>query len=135
MQFLIDNWMLLAVALISGAMLMWPAISGGSASGLSAAQTVQLMNHEKAVVIDVCEPKEFAGGHIVGARNVPLGVLDKQLEATVKDKSLPVVMVCASGVRSNRAVAAAKKLGYQRAYSLTGGMGAWRSANLPVAKG
>lgn len=135
MQFLIDNWMLLAVALISGAMLMWPAISGGSASGLSAAQTVQLMNHEKAVVIDVCEPKEFAGGHIVGARNVPLGVLDKQLEATVKDKSLPVVMVCASGVRSNRAVAAAKKLGYQRAYSLTGGMGAWRSASMPVSKG
>lgn len=135
MQFLIDNWMLLAVALISGAMLMWPAISGGSASGLSAAQTVQMMNHEKAVVIDVCEPKEFAGGHIVGARNVPLGVLDKQLEATVKDKSLPVVMVCASGVRSNRAVAAAKKLGYQRAYSLTGGMGAWRSASMPVSKG
>lgn len=45
-----------------------------------------------------------------------------------------MVLVCASGMRSNRAVAMAKKLGYENAHSLAGGMGAWRSANLPVEK-
>ena len=93
-----------------------------------------MMNHEKAVVIDVCEPNEFAQGHVVGARNVPLGLLDKQLEATVKNKQLPLILVCASGMRSKRAVATAKKLGYENAYSLAGGMGAWRGANMPVGK-
>ena len=129
-----DNWMLIAVAVISGAMLVSQAMSGGAADALNPAQAVQLMNHEKAVVIDVCEPAEFSGGHVGGARNLPLASLDKQLEGTVKDKGLPVIMVCASGMRSNRAVAAAKKLGYTRVYSLTGGMGAWRSANMPVSK-
>lgn len=129
-----DNWMLIAVAVISGVMLVSQGLSGSSADALSPAQAVQLMNHEKAVVVDVCEPAEFSGGHVGGARNVPLASLDKQLEATVKDKNLPVIMVCASGMRSKRAVATAKKMGYARAYSLTGGMGAWRSANMPVSK-
>lgn len=135
MQFLIDNWMLIAVAAISGAMLFYQGFSGSAKSGLSPNQAVQLMNHEKAVVIDVCEPKEFAAGHVNGARNVPFGALDKQLEGVAKNKSLPLILVCASGARSGRALSMAKKLGYERAYSLTGGMGAWRSANLPVAKG
>ncbi|MDT7929358.1 rhodanese-like domain-containing protein, partial [Tepidimonas sp.] len=46
----------------------------------------------------------------------------------------PLVLVCASGMRSRRAVAIAKKLGYERAVSLAGGMAAWRSASLPVQK-
>jgi len=43
--------------------------------------------------------------------------------------------VCQSGMRSGRAVAIAKKLGYEQAQSLAGGIGAWKSANLPVEKG
>ena len=92
------------------------------------------MNREKAVVVDVCSAEEFAAGHVVGARNVPLGELEAKLTGAVKNKATPLVLVCASGARSRRAVAMAKKLGYENARSLTGGMGAWRSANLPVEK-
>ena len=133
MQFLIDNWMLIVVAMVSGAMLMWPALSSGGGS-LNPSQAVQLMNHQKAAVIDVCEPSEYAAGHIVGARNIPLGSLEQQLTGAVKNKQVPVILVCASGMRSGRAVAVAKKLGYENAQSLSGGMGAWRSANMPVTK-
>jgi rhodanese-related sulfurtransferase len=127
--------MLFAVALTSGALLLWPALtSGGGASGLNPTQVVQLMNREKAAVIDVCEPGEFAAGHILGAKNVPLAQLETQLAQTVKNKATPVVLVCASGMRSRRAVAIAKKLGFENAQSLVGGMGAWRSASLPVEK-
>ncbi len=136
MSFFIDNWMLLLVALSSGAMLMWPALAtgGGGAAGVTAAEAVQLMNREKAVVVDVCAADEFAAGHVVGAKNLPLGELEAKLTGAVKNKATPVVLVCATGARSKRAVAIAKKLGYENARSLTGGMGAWRSANLPVEK-
>ena len=136
MSFFIDNWMLLLVALSSGAMLMWPALTagGGGAAGLTPTEVVQLMNREKAVVVDVCGADEFAAGHVVGAKNLPLDELEAKLAGTVKNKATPVVLVCASGMRSKRAVAIAKKLGYENARSLNGGMGAWRAANLPVEK-
>ncbi len=135
MSFFIENWILIAVAFAAGAMLVWPAVTGGVRAGsLSAAQVVQLMNREKAAVVDVCGADEFAAGHVVGAKNVPLPELEAKLPGLVKNKATPVVLVCASGMRSNRAVAIAKKLGYENAHSLAGGMGAWRSANLPIEK-
>ena len=67
-------------------------------------------------------------------KNLPLAQLEAQLAQTVKNKTAPMVLVCASGMRSRSAVAIAKKLGYENAQSLVGGMGAWRSASLPVEK-
>ncbi|RZI73919.1 MAG: rhodanese-like domain-containing protein, partial [Rubrivivax sp.] len=97
-------------------------------------QAVQRMNREKAVVIDVSDSKEFAAGHVIGAKNLPLDELEAKLPAAVKNKAVPLIMVCATGAKANRAVAIAKKLGYADAQSLTGGMGAWRAASLPVEK-
>ncbi len=135
MTFFVDNWMLFVVALSSGGMLLWPVLSkGGGASGINPTEAVQLMNREKAVVVDVCSAEEFAGGHVVGAKNIPLGDLEAKLAGAVKNKQTPLIMVCASGMRSSRAVGVAKKLGYEKAFSLSGGMGAWRGASLPVQK-
>src|SRR5262249_25391238 len=133
-KFLIDNWMLISVALVSGAMLLWPVIQGGGGGGLTSAMAVQLINREKAVVVDVCEPEEFAQSHIGGARNVPLGQLEQRLPEVVKNKALPVILVCASGARAARAAATAKKLGYEKAQALAGGLKSWKEANLPVEK-
>lgn len=135
MSFFIENWILIAVALGSGAMLMFPALTaGGGAHSLNPAQAVQLMNREKAAVIDVCTADEFASGHVVGAKNIPLTELEAKLTGAVKNKATPVILVCASGMRSSRAVAIAKKLGYEKSHSLAGGMGAWRTASLPIEK-
>lgn len=134
-SFFIENWTLLLLALVSGGMLLWPVLSGTAGAGsLNATQAVQLINREKAAVVDVCSPDEFAAGHVGGAKNVPLGELEAKLPGLVKNKATPVILVCASGMRSRRAVAIAKKLGYDNAHSLTGGMGAWRAASLPVEK-
>jgi rhodanese-related sulfurtransferase len=134
-SFFIENWTLFAVAIASGAMLLWPALSGSAGAGsLNANEAVQLINREKAIVVDVCGPDEFASGHVAGAKNVPLGELEAKLPGLVKNKATPVILVCASGMRSRRAVSIAKKLGYDNSHSLSGGMGAWRSASLPVEK-
>ena len=132
MNFLIDNWMLILVALSSGGALLWPVLSQGK--GLSPAEAVLLMNRDKAVVIDVCEPGEFAQGHITGARNVPLARLQDELPGVVKNKATPLILVCQAGVRSGRAVAVAHKLGYAQAQSLAGGLKAWQAASMPLAK-
>lgn len=135
MKFLIDNWMLISLVLASGGMLAWPLIASGmNASALSASGAVQLINREKAVVVDVCEAGEFAAGHVGGAKNVPLGELEAKLPGVAKNKALPLILVCATGIRSGRAVAIAKKLGYEQVQSLGGGLKAWKAANLPIEK-
>jgi rhodanese-related sulfurtransferase len=134
-SFFIENWILIAVAFSAGAMLVWPAVSaGGRAGSLDTAQTVQLMNRDKAVVVDVRDATEFAAGHVIGAKNLPLADLEAKLPGAVKNKASPLIFVCANGATANRGVVIAKKLGYENAHSLTGGMGAWRAASLPVEK-
>jgi rhodanese-related sulfurtransferase len=133
-KFIVDNWMLISIALASGSLLLWPVLQGAATAGLAPAAAVQLMNRQKAVVVDVCEAAEFAAGHIVGSKNVPLGELEGKLATAVKNKTLPLILVCQSGMRSGKAVAIAKKLGYEQAQSLGGGLAAWKAANLPIAK-
>jgi rhodanese-related sulfurtransferase len=132
-KFLMDNWMLIAVAIASAVALFLPVMRKGG-SGLNAALAVQMINRDKAVVIDVCEPAEYAAGHVAGARNIPLGRLEQQLEAAVKNKATPVILVCQVGARAARAVSIAQKLGYDNAQALSGGLRAWRDAQLPVEK-
>lgn len=134
MKFIIDNWMLFAVAIGSATMLFMPQIKGAAGGTLSAAGAVQLMNREKAVVIDVSDAEEFAAGHVTNSKNVPLNQLDEKLAGLVKNKELPLILVCTSGIRSNRAVATAKKLGFANVQALAGGLKAWREANLPLEK-
>ena len=134
MKFLLDNWYLIAVALVSGGLLLWPSLRRGAQGGaLSTTDAVHLINREKAVLIDVSDPAEFAAGHAVGARSVPLASLETSRELP-KNKSLPLVVVCPTGARAPRAVAALKKLGFENTQALAGGLAAWRAANLPTEK-
>ena len=134
MKFIVDNWLLILIALSSGAMLAWPLVRGANAGSLSAQGAVQLINRQRAVVVDVREPEEFAAGHVTGAKNVPLAQLEQKLPTAVRNKSLPLLLVCATGARANRAVATARKLGYEQAQAVSGGLKAWKAANLPVEK-
>ena len=124
--------MLISIALASGGMLVWPMVASGvNAGALSASGAVTLINREKSVVVDVSEADEFASGHVGGAKNVPFSELEDKLATAVKNKALPLILVCATGARANRAVAVAKKLGYANAQSMAGGNKAWKEANLP----
>ena len=135
MNFVLDNWSLVLVALTSGGLLLWPALRGAAGGSLTPNMAVQLINQEKAVLIDVCEAHEYAAGHPVGAKHIPLGQLANQLPAVVKNKDVPVIFVCQSGMRSSSAMRIAKGLGYLKAQSLGGGLSSWRAASLPVEKG
>ena len=135
MKFFIDNWFLFAAAIVSGGLLLWPLIARGAGgpSRVGTNEAVRLINREKAVLVDVSEPAEFAAGHASGSRNVPFGQLEKSTDLP-KNKALPLVVVCPTGARAGRAVAILRKLGYEKAQALSGGLAAWREASLPVDK-
>ena len=135
LQFFTDPfvWLLVVAVLVSGGLLLRPTLSGARNGGVSPTEAVRLMNREKASVIDVSEPGEYAAGHIVGSRNIPIGRLEVAPELP-KNKTLPVVLVCASGKRASTAAKALQAKGYTNAVVLAGGLAAWKTANLPVEK-
>jgi rhodanese-related sulfurtransferase len=135
-KFAQDNILLIAVALISGTMLLWPLLRRGtSGPAVSTHQATVLMNQEDAIMVDVRDAKEFDAGHILNARNIPLGQLEERLRDLEKHKSKPVILNCDTGNRSGSAASRLRKQGFARVYTLAGGIAAWRQAGLPLAKG
>ena len=135
MKFIVDNWLLILVALSSGALLMWPVLrkgAGGSGS-VGTTEAVRLINREKGVLIDVSEPAEYAAGHAVGARSVPVGQIETSKDLP-SNKALPLLLLCPTGTRAGRAAALLRKAGYEKAVAVTGGTAAWREAQLPTVK-
>lgn len=85
-----------------------------------------------AQLIDVREPSEWAAGHAPGAMHVPLGRLSRALDSLPRDRDL--LFICASGSRSRTAMSLARRAGLARAWSVSGGMGAWARAGFPVER-
>jgi rhodanese-related sulfurtransferase len=132
-EFVRNNLLLIAVAVVSGAMLLWPLVRRGSGGPwVTTAEATHLINREDASIIDVREPGEYGAGHIIGARNVPLARL--QGGEAPKRKDRPVIVYCDTGERAGKAVGALKKQGFERVVNLTGGLRSWQQAGLPVEK-
>jgi rhodanese-related sulfurtransferase len=132
-KFFIDNIWLIALALASGGALLWPNLQRRGAK-VSALQATQLINQGKAVIVDVREPADYAAGHLRDARNIPLKELPNRLAELEKFKSRPVITVCQSGVTSAKAATQLRNAGFTEAASLNGGIAAWQTQGLPLAK-
>jgi molybdopterin/thiamine biosynthesis adenylyltransferase/rhodanese-related sulfurtransferase len=86
-----------------------------------------------AIVIDVRQDEEWAVGHIPGARHVPKSHLESRIEGTAPDKSIPVILYCASGQRSAWATRTlVEDLGYEHVTSMTGGFTLWKDRGYDV---
>lgn len=133
MKFFLDNIWLIGIALLSGGALLWPVLQRRGAK-VSTLQATQLINQGKAVILDVREPAEFSAGHLRDAKNIPLGELSKRIGELDKFKSKAVIVVCQTGMRSGKAAAQLKKAGFNEAFGLDGGIAAWQSQGLPLAK-
>lgn len=134
-EFVRQNYLLLAVALVSGTLLVWPYLrrfTGGP--WVSPAQATLLINREDGAVIDVREAAEYAAGHVLGATNIPLARIASAGADLAKRKDKPVIVYCETGERASKAAAALKQQGFARVAALSGGMKAWREAGLPVEK-
>ncbi|HCY61393.1 MAG TPA: sulfurtransferase [Oxalobacteraceae bacterium] len=133
MKFIIDNIWLFAVLLVSGGMLLWPHLQTRGRK-VTLLQATQMINQGKTVVLDVRSAEDFSAGHIRGAVNIPLANLPQRLGELEKSRSKNIIVVCQAGVTSAKASAQLDKAGFKEVYSLTGGLAAWQSQGLPVAK-
>ncbi|MES2074442.1 MAG: rhodanese-like domain-containing protein [Pseudomonadota bacterium] len=133
MKFFIDNIFILAIVLLSGGALLWPLLTqrGKRASAL---EVTQLINRGKAAIVDVREAKEFADGHLPDAKNIPLAELATRMGELDKFKSKSVIVVCQSGARAAKAANQLQQAGFAEVLNLEGGVAAWKSAGLPIAK-
>ncbi len=98
---------------------------------VSVTEAKQAIEDKKdAQFIDVRTVEEYAGGHAVGAKNLPLDKLDAELTKLDKDK--PVYVICQTGRRSQKGSEILQKAGFKDIYNITGGTSEWMNAKLPT---
>jgi rhodanese-related sulfurtransferase len=132
-KFILDHIFTVAIVVLSGGALLWPALQprGRRATAL---QVTQLLNRGKTTLVDVRGADEFAAGHLRDAKNIPLADLTSRISELEKSKNRTVVVLCESGARSDKAVRQLAAAGFEDVFSLEGGLTAWRAAGLPIAK-
>jgi rhodanese-related sulfurtransferase len=132
-KFILDHIFTVAIVVLSGGALLWPALRPGGRRA-TALQVTQMLNRGKTTVLDVRSADEFATGHLRDAKNIPLADLPNRIGELEKSKNRTVVVVCQSGVRADKAVRQLAAAGFEDVYSLEGGVTAWKAAGLPSTK-
>ena len=135
MEFINQNILLISIVVVSGLGLLWPMFARPSGNSVNPGEATLLINREDAIVVDVREADEFAAGHLPDARNIPGSKLAERISEIEKYKDKPVIVCCATGMRSNKACAELKKNGFSRINNLAGGVDAWVRAGYPIKKG
>jgi len=103
-------------------------------SVLRPADATLLINRESALVVDLRPLADFDKGHIPGSKNVLMSQFDPENKQLAPAKSLPVVLVCKTGMIASGAAKRLKKAGFERIFVLDGGIGGWQQAELPLVK-
>ena len=135
MEFITKNIFLIVIALVSGGMLIWPLLRrGAGGSSVSTLEATQLMNRSDALIVDLRSAEDYAKGHILGAKNIPLADLERRAGELDKLKARPLILHCGDGNRASSGVAALRGKGFDKVHSLAGGYAAWLQAGLPVEK-
>lgn len=120
-----------------------PTVRTGSDLVREAREAVQAVNAstcdrmvrtEPVTVMDVREVHEWRKGHLPGAVHVPRSHLETQVEAKIPDKSTPLLVYCAGGVRSAFAANTLKLMGYTDVRHMSGGFTAWEELGLDVVE-
>ncbi len=132
-EFVVNHWILWVLFIGILAFLIASVVSGGmnSATPLTTAQAVQIVNQQKGIFIDVRDKKAFEKEHIADAINIPIATLSTDTSA-IKDKKKPVILVPALGQNIHTAVKQLQQDGVTDVYLLKGGINAWKDAKLPV---
>jgi len=85
-------------------------------------------------LIDVREDNEWQAAHAAGAEHLGKGIIERDIEAQVPDKSTEVILYCGGGFRSALAADVLQHMGYTNVYSMAGGWKAWKDSGAPTTK-
>ena len=100
---------------------------------VSVAETQErLQANPHALLIDVREDNEWHAAHAQGAEHLGKGIIERDIETAVPDKSTELILYCGGGYRSALATDALQKMGYTNVWSMAGGWKAWKESGAPV---
>ena len=100
---------------------------------VSVEETKKRMASNKNVrLIDVREDNEWQAGHAAGAEHLGKGIIERDIETKVPDKSSELILYCGGGYRSALAADVLQQMGYTNVYSMAGGWKAWKDAGAPI---
>jgi len=135
-EFIGNHWLLVLALVVIAALLAMDALKRRLLGfrDIKPQEAVRLINHEGAVPLDVREDAEYREGHVLNALHIPVGLIEERLQDLSSYKTQPLIVYCRTGQRSAKAGVLLRKQGFERVYKLSGGMLAWRGADLPVVK-
>jgi len=133
-QFAAENTLIVLGLLGSWAAVMFYELrlKSQTMTHVSSTDAVRLIN-QGAMVVDVRSDESYKSGHIVDARNMSLEAIQAD-QNIVKKKSKLLLTVCDTGLTSGKAANLLRKAGYEKVFSLKGGLKSWRMENLPLVK-
>jgi len=135
-EFIANHLFLVSLFVAISSLLFWNIFfSAMGASQIVPAEVTSLINHEDAELLDIRSAKDFEKGHIINAVNIDMATLADREKELDKYKDKTVVICCAQGQESIRVARNLKTKGFEKLYSLKGGISAWQNANLPLTKG
>jgi rhodanese-related sulfurtransferase len=102
---------------------------------MSVDETRRKLEAGKAKVVDVREESEWAAGHVRGAEHLGKGVIERDIESRIPDKSAEIILYCGGGFRAALSADNLQKMGYRNVASMAGGWRAWNEAGGPVTSG
>ncbi|PVZ10306.1 MULTISPECIES: rhodanese-like domain-containing protein [unclassified Pseudomonas] len=132
LEFATNHYLLVGLFAVLLALLLAHEMKGGGRS-IGTRELTALVNADKAVVIDIRAKKDFAGGHIVDAINIPQDKLTARMAELEKHKAKTLIIVDAMGQQAGAVCRDLLKAGFN-AVRLSGGISTWRGDNLPVVK-
>jgi rhodanese-related sulfurtransferase len=134
-QFAMYHWLLsgLFILLLIG-LFLEEARAKGLMRQINPQRAVHLINRENAVVIDIRDRNAFQEGHIVDSINIARADLEKDLQKIEKYKDRPIILVCAMGQTAGAMAAKLRKENFPNVHVLSGGINAWKTAQMPLVK-
>ncbi len=135
-EFIANHLFLFSLLVAIASLLFWNIFAGAlGVSQIVSAEVTRLINHEDAEILDVRNAKEFEKGHIINAMNLDATTRAEREKELEKYKDKTVVICCGQGQESIRVARSLKMKGFEKLYTLKGGISAWQNANLPLTKG
>ena len=100
---------------------------------VTTAETIDMINHENAQVIDIRSNEVYRQGHIINAQSIPSREIRDNPQKLDRFKGKPIIVVCDAGLESQKIAVLLFKRGHD-SYSLAGGIQSWRRAEIPLVK-
>lgn len=132
-EFVVSQWVLFALlGGLAGTLIYTESRKRGASVSLH--EATRIMNQDDGIVLDLRTAKEFQGGHIANAINVPFSELSARIKELNKHKESPLILVCKMGQHSSAANKTLTEYEFVNVKRLDGGMAEWTGANMPVVK-